>query len=366
MPLQLFILRRFLLTIPLLIGITLFSFIIANAVPSDPINANLPQNALNNEQMIAAFRKKWGLDKPPHEQYLTYLGNLLRGDLGVSIKTRNPVVQDIRQFLPATIELGTFSIMAGLVLGVGTGIISAVWRNSLIDYVLRTYVVIGVSFPVFVLALLGLTVLHVQLGLVAGPGRLDFILRDPPAVTGLFTVDAALAGEWGKFRNALSHLVLPAFTLGSFVAGIIARITRSSMLEVLGMDYIRTARAQGRSGTPGRAAPWPFQRHDSDRHRDRAFSRQPADRHCAGRVDFRLARHRPVRLSRRHFHGLPGNHGRQHSHRFHLCIGEFSCRHPLLLPRSPYPHRLSGSVRCAGICAGTHWCWWGRLWCFSG
>ena len=245
MPLQLFILRRFLLTIPLLIGITLFSFIIANAVPSDPINANLPQNALNNEQMIAAFRKKWGLDKPPHEQYLTYLGNLLRGDLGVSIKTRNPVVQDIRQFLPATIELGTFSIMAGLVLGVSTGIISAVWRNSLIDYVLRIYVVIGVSFPVFVLALIGLTVLHVQWGVVAGPGRLDFILRDPPAVTGLFTVDAALAGEWGKFRNALSHLVLPAFTLGSFVAGIIARITRSSMLEVLGMDYIRTARAKG-------------------------------------------------------------------------------------------------------------------------
>ena len=245
MPLQLFILRRFLLTIPLLIGITLFSFIIANAIPSDPINANLPQNALNNEQMIAAFRKKWGLDKPPHEQYLTYLGNLLRGDLGVSIKTRNPVVQDIRQFLPATFELGTFSIVVGLVLGVSTGIISAVWRNSLIDYVLRTYVVIGVSFPVFVLALLGLTVLHVQLGLVAGPGRLDFILRDPPAVTGLFTVDAALAGEWGKFTNALSHLVLPAFILGSFVAGIIARITRSSMLEVLGMDYIRTARAKG-------------------------------------------------------------------------------------------------------------------------
>ena len=245
MTLQLFVLRRFLLALPLFLGITLVAFIIANAVPSDPIVANLPQNALNNEKIIAAFRAKWGLDKPPHEQYLTYLGNLLRGDLGVAIKTRKPVIEDIRQFLPATIELASFSIVIGFALGIGTGIISAVFRNSWMDYLSRAFVVTGVSFPVFVLALLGLNVLHVQLGLVAGPGRLDFIIRDPPAVTGLFTVDAALAGQWDKFRNALAHLILPAFVLGSFVAGIIARITRSSMLEVLGMDYIRTARSKG-------------------------------------------------------------------------------------------------------------------------
>lgn len=245
MPLQVFFLRRLLLTIPLLISITLFAFTIANAVPSDPIVANLPQNALDNEEMIAAFRAKWGLDKPLHEQYLTYLGNLLRGDLGVSIKTSKPVLADIQQFLPATVELGSFAILIGMVLGIGTGIISAVWRNSLADYLTRSYVVIGVSFPIFVLALIGLNVLHVRLGIVAGPGRLDFIMRDPPAVTGLFMVDAALAGQWDKLRNAFSHIILPAFVLGSYVAGIIARITRSSMLEVLGMDYIRTARARG-------------------------------------------------------------------------------------------------------------------------
>lgn len=233
------------LVIPLLLGITVISFIIANAIPADPINANLPQNALNDEVLVQAFREKWGLDKPLVEQYLTYLGNLLRGDLGVSIKTRQPIVDDIRQFLPATIELATFSIIIGLILGVGVGIVSAVWKNSLIDYLARAFVVIGVSFPVFVLALIGLTVLHVQLGLVAGPGRLDFIVRDPPHVTGLFTIDSALAGQWDKFSNALSHLVLPSFILGSYVAGIIARITRSSLLEVLGMDFIRTARSKG-------------------------------------------------------------------------------------------------------------------------
>ncbi len=245
MPLQVFFLRRLLLTIPLLIGITLVSFIIANAVPSDPVSANIPQNAFDNEEIIAAFRAKWGLDKPPHEQYLTYLGNLLRGDLGVSIKTSKPVLEDIRQFLPATIELAGFAIIIGMVLGIGTGIISAIWRNSLADYLTRSYVVVGVSFPIFVLALIGLNVLHVHWGIVAGPGRLDFIIRDPPARTGLFMVDAALAGQWDKFANAFSHIILPAFVLGSYVAGIIARITRSSMLEVLGMDYVRTARSRG-------------------------------------------------------------------------------------------------------------------------
>lgn len=122
MPLQVFFLRRLLLTIPLLVGITLFSFIIANAVPSDPVSANIPQNAFDNEEIIAAFRAKWGLDKPPHEQYLTYLGNLLRGDLGVSIKTSKPVLEDIRQFLPATVELAGFAILIGMALGIGTGI----------------------------------------------------------------------------------------------------------------------------------------------------------------------------------------------------------------------------------------------------
>lgn len=240
-----YLIRRILFVIPLILGITVVAFLIANAIPADPINANLPTNALNNEEMVQAFREKWGLDKPLHEQYFTYLGNLLQGDMGVSIKTRNPVTEDIAQFLPATIELATLAIIFGIFLGVSLGIISAVWKDTIFDYIARIVALIGVSFPVFLLALVGLTVLYAQWGLVAGPGRLDVIIRDPPHVTGLFTVDALLDGDWDTFKNALSHLVLPAMTLALYISGIISRITRSSLLEVLGMDYMRTARAKG-------------------------------------------------------------------------------------------------------------------------
>jgi len=245
MPIQVYIVRRILFAIPLLLGITVVAFIIANAVPADPINANLPQNALNDEELIEAFREKWGLDRPPVEQYLTYLGNLLQGDLGVSIKTRNPITEDIQQFLPATMELATYSILVGLGIGISFGVISAVWYNRIIDYIVRIIALIGVSFPVFLLALLGLTILHAELGITAGPGRLSFLVRDPPHVTGFFTIDALLAGQWETFLNAASHLVLPSLVLGLYVSGIIARITRSSLLEQLSADYIRTARSKG-------------------------------------------------------------------------------------------------------------------------
>jgi peptide/nickel transport system permease protein len=240
-----YLIRRALFVVPLLLGITVVAFLIANAVPADPINANLPTNALNNEEMVQAFREKWGLDKPLHEQYLTYLGNLLRGDMGISIKTRNPITEDIAQFLPATIELATMGIILGTTLGVSLGIISAIWKNSIFDYIARVVALIGVSFPVFLLALVGLTVLYADWGIVAGPGRLNVRLPDPPLVTGMFTVDALLAGKMNIFWDALSHLVLPGLTLALYISGIISRITRSSLLEVLGMDYMRTARAKG-------------------------------------------------------------------------------------------------------------------------
>ncbi len=237
--------RRALLVIPILLGITVVAFIIANAIPADPINANLPPNALNDEDTIAAFRKKWGLDKPLHEQYLTYLGNLLQGDMGVSIKTRKPVAEDISSRLPATIELATLGLIYGTVLGVSMGLISAVWKNSLADYAARVIALIGISFPVFLIALIFLNVFYAQLGIAAGPGRLHPIMRSPPTVTGMFTIDALLNGDWKTFGNALSHLILPALTLALYISAIISRITRSSLLEVLNQDYMRTARAKG-------------------------------------------------------------------------------------------------------------------------
>lgn len=245
MSIQIYILRRALFAIPLILGITVIAFLIANAIPADPTTTNLPQNALNDPELVQAFRERWGLDQPPLQQYFTYLGNLLQGDLGVSIKTNNPILEDIQQFLPATIELATYSIVVGLGMGVSFGVISAVWRDSILDYVVRVFALIGVSFPVFLLALIALTVFHAQLGWTVGPGRLGFLVRDPPLVTGFFTIDSLLAGQWDTFRNAVSHLVLPSIVLGSYVSGIIARITRSSLLEVLGSDYIRTARAKG-------------------------------------------------------------------------------------------------------------------------
>lgn len=245
MPLFQYVWRRVLFATPLILGITVVAFIIANAVPADPINANLPQSALNNERLVAAFREKWGLDRPLHEQYLTYLGNLLRGDMGVSIRTNRPVLDDIRQVLPATVELATSAIVVGVLLGVAFGVVSAVWRNSLVDVVVRAVAMIGVSFPSFLLALIALTVFHAQLGWSPGPGRLGFLSERPPHATGLYTIDALLAGDLATFREALAHLLLPSLVLGSVVVGIIARVTRSSMLEVLGREYVRTARAKG-------------------------------------------------------------------------------------------------------------------------
>lgn len=240
-----FLYRRVLFTIPLLFGITVTSFFIANAIPADPINANLPQNALNDEAVVSAFRARWGLDKPLHEQYFTYMKNLLQGDMGTSIKTRKPVAEDIRKFLPATIELALAAIVVSVLLGVLLGAISAIWRNYLIDYVVRFIALIGVSFPVYLLALIALTLLYARWGLVAGPGRLDYGIDPPTQVTGFYTVDSLLMGDWELFKNAFSHLILPSIVLASYPLGIIARITRSSLLEVLGTEYIRTARSKG-------------------------------------------------------------------------------------------------------------------------
>ncbi len=245
MSLQAYILRRIIFIFPIVIGITFVAFFISNAVPSDPINANLPQSALNNEAMVQAFRERWGLDKPLHLQYTTYIGNLLRGDIGTSIKTKNPVREDITRFLPATIELATAAIIIGLTLGIGLGVISAVWKNSFFDYFSRVFALIGVSFPVFVLALIALQVFYANLGWTAGPGRLGFRIPNPENVTGLFTIDSLIAGDFDTFKDAMSHLILPACVLGVYVSGIISRITRSSMLEALGSDYIRTARSKG-------------------------------------------------------------------------------------------------------------------------
>lgn len=240
-----FILRRLILLIPLLFGVTLVAFIISQAIPSDPVNAALGQNAVADEEIVAAFRAKWGLDQPPHIQYLTYIANLFQGDMGQSISTRRPVTEDLGRYLPATIELATCAIILAVLIGVPFGIISAIRRNTWLDQVSRVLSLIGVSAPVFWLALLGLLIFYSRLRWLPGPGRLDIGLEPPIPMTGLFTVDALLMGDVDLFLNALSHLILPSVVLAAYSLGLITRVTRSAMLDVLGQDYIRTARAKG-------------------------------------------------------------------------------------------------------------------------
>jgi peptide/nickel transport system permease protein len=245
MPIYRYIARRLALLAPLLIGVTLLAFVISNAVPADPVTANLGQKALSDPKIVAAFRAEWGLDRPVVEQYLVYLGNLLTGDLGRSIKSRRAVAEDLAAYLPATIELATTAILIGVTVGMALGLVSALRRNSWLDHGARIVSLFGVSTPVFWLALVALYIFYVRLDWVAGPGRLDAGMAPPPHITGLYTVDALFAGDWATFSNAVSHLILPALVLASYTMGLITRVTRSSMLEVLNMDFIRTARAKG-------------------------------------------------------------------------------------------------------------------------
>jgi peptide/nickel transport system permease protein len=207
--------------------------------------ANLGQKAMSDPDIVAAFEREWGLDKPLPQQYLIYVGKLVQGDMGRSIKSRRPVLEDLRAFLPATIELATASVIFGVITGMALGVLSALKRNSWLDHIARVISLLGVSIPVFWLALLALFVLYARLGWFPGPGRIDVGLTVPTKVTGLLTVDALLARDWAIFGNALSHLLLPALVLGSYTTGLITRVTRSAMLEVLGQDYVRTARSKG-------------------------------------------------------------------------------------------------------------------------
>jgi peptide/nickel transport system permease protein len=249
MNLPTYILRRLLLTIPILVGVTLVTFTISHAIPADPIIASLGQRAQDDPSIVARYRHQWGFDRPLPLQYLFYLWGLLHGDLGVSIVTRNPVTSDLAQFLPATIELSTVALLISLLVGVPLGVLSAVRRNRFTDHLARFVSLIGVSTPVFWLGLVGLLVLWYRLRLLPGPtGQFDTSVTAPPVVTRAGVVDSLLAGNVPALGNALLHLLLPALVLGAYTMGIITRMTRGSMLEVLVQDYIRTARAKGLRG----------------------------------------------------------------------------------------------------------------------
>jgi peptide/nickel transport system permease protein len=239
------ILRRFLLMIPMLIGVTLITFLVSHLVPLDPIAVLLPPRALSNPEIRQATIEKWGLDKPIPEQYLLYLRNLTRGDMGVSFKTKRPVAQDLRQYLPATIELALVALFFALFLGLPLGIIAALRSGKWIDHFARFIALIGASMPPFWSGLMVLFLFYFKLEVMPGPGRVDTHIIAPNTVTGFILVDSLLAGDTDAFLSAVQHLILPAIILGWFSLALITRVTRASLMEVLELDYIRTAHAKG-------------------------------------------------------------------------------------------------------------------------
>lgn len=240
-----YIARRLILMVVAALGVTLISFIVAHSVPTDPIVSNLGQIASQRPEIVKAFREKWGLDKPLHEQYFTFVRNLARGEFGTSINTRRAITKDLALFLPATVELATAAVVFALLLGLPLGIFAAVRRDGPIDHLARMISLIGVSIPIFWLATVSLVLFYATLHWTVGPGRLGPQLERPDYVTGFFTVDSLLEGDLESFKDAVSHLILPGLVLASSIMGLITRITRSSMLEVLSQDYTRTARAKG-------------------------------------------------------------------------------------------------------------------------
>lgn len=238
-----FILRRLGGLVFVLIGVSLLTFFLAQMAPADPAGAALGSNA--REEQIAAYRQQLGLDEPVVVQYGIYMRRLLQGDLGNSIRTRRAVADDLRDFLPATVELTLAAMLVTLALGIPLGIVAALNRNTWIDAGARILALIGGAMPIFYVGLVLLGIFYRQLQWLPGPGRLDSTLQPPTPLTGLYTVDALLTGNWPVFANAIAHLILPAITLGLFSTAVLLRMTRSSMLDMLGQDYVRTAKAKG-------------------------------------------------------------------------------------------------------------------------
>lgn len=243
MKLVYYILRRFFFLFFIMIGVTLVIFMVSRIVPGDPALLMAGEGATLED--IRNLRHQWGMDRPIYIQYLTYLQNLLKGNFGRSIFTARPVLYDLKEYFPATFELTVFSLFLATLFGILSGIVSANHKDKGVDHATRIFSLLGLSMPIFWLGLLLLLVIHYYFGLLFAGARLSAHLSPPTRISGLFTIDSLITGNWVVFKDSLLHLILPSICLAMSVVGRISRMTRSSILNVIHEDYVRTAKSKG-------------------------------------------------------------------------------------------------------------------------
>jgi len=241
----LFVLRRLGASALLVLGIIIVAFLLTSVLPGDSLTARLGERAAADPELVARMREKLGLDRPLYEQFGIYLLNLLQGDLGTSVQSNRPVLADLGQFGPASAELALAATLIALVVGGGLGILAALRNNTWVDNVLRAVSLGGVSVPLFWFALVATSIFSISLRWFPSSGRLDAGVVPPRHVTGFYTIDALLAGDLALFGQALSHLILPALVLSAPMVGLLTRFTRSSVLDVMSQEYVRSAEAKG-------------------------------------------------------------------------------------------------------------------------
>lgn len=243
-----FILRRLGLVIPTFIGITLLTFAFVHMIPGDPVMIMAGERGLSPERH-AQLLAELGLDKPLWQQYVTYIQGVLHGDLGISLKSRIPVWDEFVPRFKATLELGVCAMIFAVVVGIPVGVLAAVKRGSIFDHTSVSVALAGYSMPIFWWGMMLIMLVSVNLNLTPVSGRISdtVFLDDSLPLTGFMLIDTLVFGESGEFLDAVMHMILPAIVLGTIPLAVIVRMTRSAMLEVLGEDYIRTARAKGLS-----------------------------------------------------------------------------------------------------------------------
>lgn len=239
-----FLLRRLALTVPTFLALMFVTFVAIRLVPGDPVEVRVGERGISPER-LAQFRHELGLDQPMWQQFLDYCGQLLQGNFGQSLSTNQPVLTEFLALFPATLELSLFAMLFAVLVGLPAGTIAAARRGTWFDQGLMSLSVAGYSMPIFWWGLLLIMFVGERWGLTPVSGRIDLIQYYFEPVTGFMTLDAWLSGQPGAVLDALHHLVLPGIVLGTVPLAVVARMTRSAMLEVLGDDYVRTARAKG-------------------------------------------------------------------------------------------------------------------------